>query len=89
MGIARRSTRPPPASSTAPAAADTGIDMLTHIVALIDADGCISLGEMSPVECAAVSTDGHQALAMLQRRHGEPLRALLTAGLSWRSPTDA
>jgi len=50
---------------------------LDNIDDLIDGHGEITLGVIGPVRCAAVATDGTQALAMLVRRDGESLGALL------------
>ena len=61
----------------APGRVDTGLDALRNIAQLIDSGGNISIGEMEPVPCAAVAVDGHTALAMLQRRHGESVQDLV------------
>ncbi len=50
---------------------------LDNIDDLIDGNGQVTLGAIGPVQCAAVATDGTQALAMLVRRDGESLAALL------------
>jgi len=50
---------------------------LPNIENLIDGDGEITIGCIGPVSCAAVASDGHQALAMLVRRDDENLRQLL------------
>lgn len=50
---------------------------MKHIEALIDDGGDITLGAVGPIECAATAADGHNALAMLVRRDGETLNALL------------
>jgi hypothetical protein len=50
---------------------------LENIDDLIDGNGQVTLGAIGPVQCAAVATDGTQALAMLVRREGESLAALL------------
>jgi hypothetical protein len=50
---------------------------LPHIADLIS-EGEITIGEMYPVGCVAVATDGHNCLAMLRRRDGETLGQLLT-----------
>ena len=39
--------------------------------------GQISLGEIGPIQCAAVANDDHNMLAALQRRKGETLMQLL------------
>jgi len=48
-----------------------------NIEALIDDGGDITVGPIGPIECAATAADGHNALAMLVRRDGETLNALL------------
>jgi hypothetical protein len=55
------------------------VDLLSlpHIAEFIDY-GEITLGEMYPIGCVAVATDGHNSLAMLVRREGETLAQLLT-----------
>ncbi len=50
---------------------------LPLIESLIDGDGEITIGSIGPISCAAVASDGHQALAMLVRRDNENLRQLL------------
>jgi hypothetical protein len=45
--------------------------------ALIEDGGDITVGPIGPIECAATAADGHNALAMLVRRNGETLSALL------------
>jgi len=50
---------------------------MKNIEALIEDGGDITLGAIGPVECAATAADGHNALAMLVRRDGETLNALL------------
>jgi hypothetical protein len=40
--------------------------------------GEITVGVLRPLGCVAVATDGHNSLAMLQRRRGETLIQLLT-----------
>lgn len=42
------------------------------------AHGQITLGVIRPMGCVAVAHDGHNSLAMLQRRRGETLIQLLT-----------
>jgi len=44
---------------------------------LIADGGEITVGSIAPVECAATAADGHNALAILVRRDGETLHALL------------
>ena len=50
---------------------------MKHIEALIDDGGDITIGTLGPFACAATAADGHNALAMLVRRDGENLSALL------------
>jgi hypothetical protein len=50
---------------------------MKNIEALIDDGGEVTLGHISGVGCAATAADGHNALAMLARREGETLNALL------------
>jgi hypothetical protein len=48
-----------------------------NIEALIDDGGDITLGPAGTVTCAATAADAHNALAMLVRRDGETLNALI------------
>jgi hypothetical protein len=48
-----------------------------HIEALIDEGGEITIGAIGSIECAATAADHSNALAMLVRREGETLVALL------------
>ena len=50
---------------------------MKHIEALIADGGDITIGAIYPIECAANAADGHNAVAMLVRRDGETLNALL------------
>lgn len=50
---------------------------LRHISELIDY-GQITIGTIGPVGSVAIASDGHNSLAMLVRRKGETLEALLT-----------
>jgi hypothetical protein len=50
---------------------------MKNIEALIEDGGEITVGAIGSVECAATAADGHNALAMLVRRDGETLNALL------------
>ncbi len=50
---------------------------MKNIEALIDEGGDITVGPIGPIECAATAADGRNALAMLVRRDGETLNALL------------
>jgi hypothetical protein len=45
---------------------------------LVDGKGEITIGRVGAIRCAAVASDGHNALAMLVRRHGESVKDLLT-----------
>src|SRR2546423_1801928 len=62
--------------------------IIKNIEALIAEGGDITLGALPPHQCAAKTADGHNALAMLVRRDGESLDALLklldkAIGLAW------
>jgi hypothetical protein len=48
------------------------------IESLVDDEGEITIGRMGDVRCAAVATDGYDAVAMLVRRPDESLADLLT-----------
>jgi hypothetical protein len=50
---------------------------LTHIAALIDSGGQITIGALRPIACAAIANDEHDCLAMLQRKPAETLQQLL------------
>lgn len=50
---------------------------MNNIEALINDGGDITLGHITGVGCVASAADGHNALAMLARRDGETLNALL------------
>lgn len=59
-----------------------------YIEALIEEGGEITLGALPPHKCAATAADGSNCLAMLVRRDGESLNALLkrvdkAIGLAW------
>lgn len=69
--------RPATGDRAAPGGVSTSFDALQNIVELIDNGGQISLGAVTPIPCAAIANDDHQALAMLQRRQGESLHELL------------
>ena len=61
---------------------------LKNIELLIADGGDISVGALPPYACAATAADGSNALAMLVRRDGETLDALLVRldkaiGLAW------
>jgi hypothetical protein len=51
--------------------------LTNHIEALIEEGGEITLGALPPHDCAATAADGSNCLAMLVRRDGESLNALL------------
>jgi hypothetical protein len=57
-----------------PAAASLSLPNITELIL----DGQITIGQIGPVGCVAVASDGHNTLAMLVRRRGESLAALLT-----------
>lgn len=62
--------------------------LTNYIEALIEEGGEITLGALPPHECAATAADGSNCLAMLVRREGESLDALLkrldkAIGLAW------
>jgi hypothetical protein len=59
-----------------PGGLSPSLEALQNIVELIDSGGQISLGAIRPIRCAAIASDDHQTLAMLQRRHGESLYEL-------------
>lgn len=50
---------------------------MKHIEELIADGGEVTLGALAPFECVASAADGSNALAMLVRRDGETLPALL------------
>ncbi|MBA3588093.1 hypothetical protein [Methylibium sp.] len=50
---------------------------MKNIEALINDGGEITLGAIGGIDCAATVADGHNSLAMLVRREGETLNALL------------
>lgn len=50
---------------------------MKNIETLIVEGGDITIGAIYPIECAATAADGHNAIAMLVRRDGETLNALL------------
>jgi len=54
------------------------ISALTNITALVEGGGEITLGHLDAIgKCVATATDDAQCLAMLVRRKGESLDALL------------
>jgi hypothetical protein len=50
---------------------------MKNIEVLIGDGGDITIGAVFPVDCAATAADGHNTVAMLVRRDGETLTALL------------
>lgn len=50
---------------------------MKNIEALIEDGGEITLGRLHAIDCAATAADGHNAVAMLVRRDGESLSALI------------
>ncbi len=58
-------------------AAASAVPALPHIEQLIDDGGQITVGDLAPIECAAIANDGHNSLAMLRRRPDETLSQLL------------
>ena len=64
------------------------VQVTKNIEALIEDGGEITLGALPPHECAATAADGSNCLAMLVRRDGESLNAMLkrldkAIGLDW------
>jgi len=64
------------------------VQVTKNIEALIEEGGEVTLGALPPHECAATAADGSSCLAMLVRRDGESLNALLrrlnkAIGLAW------
>ena len=61
---------------------------MKNIETLIDDGGSITVGALEPFECVASAADDDMCFAMLVRREGETLGALLTrldtaVGLAW------
>jgi hypothetical protein len=50
---------------------------MKNIEALIHDGGEITIGAVAPHDCVATASDEHNCLAMLVRREGETLQALL------------
>ncbi len=50
---------------------------MQNIETLIEDGGEITLGAIYPIDCAATAANGHNTVAMLVRRDGETLSALL------------
>ena len=64
------------------------VQVSKNIEVLIEDGGEITLGALPPHECAATAADGSNCLAMLVRRDGESLNALLkrldkAIGMAW------
>lgn len=61
---------------------------MKNIETLVDEGGDISIGPLTPFACVAAASDGSNSLAMLVRRDGETLTALMkrldkAIGLAW------
>jgi hypothetical protein len=50
---------------------------MRNIETLIDEGGDIAIGRLTPFDCVASAADGNTCLAMLVRRDGETLGALI------------
>jgi hypothetical protein len=50
---------------------------MKNIEALIADGGDVTIGAIHPIDCVATAADAHNAVAMLVRRDGETLNALL------------
>jgi hypothetical protein len=84
---ARRGTAP---SSVTPTTDTLSLAPLTHLIALIEGGGQLTLGALPPIKCVAVANDDDVCYAMLQRRPGETLQQLLqrldaAIDLAWTS----
>ena len=64
-------------SASSPAERKANSAGWAHIQALIDSGGQIMIGTLAPIRGAAIAHDGTKTLAMLRRRTGEALSALL------------
>ena len=53
------------------------VNQWTQLEWLVDGEGEITIGRVGSIRCAAVASDGHNALAMLVRRPEESLHDLL------------
>jgi hypothetical protein len=53
------------------------VDQWSQIEWLVDGEGEITIGRAGRIRCAAIASDGHNALAMLVRRPQESLEDLL------------
>lgn len=61
---------------------------MKNIEAPIDDGGDISVGYLAPFKCVAAAADGRNCLAMLVRRDGETMNALIkrldkAIGVAW------
>lgn len=54
------------------------LNQWSQIASLVDGEGEITIGRAGRIRCAAIASDGHNALAMLVRRPEESLHDLLT-----------
>ena len=77
MESRKRARRGTAASSLAAAADTLSLAPLTHLLALIEGGGQLTLGALAPIKCVAVANDDEVCYAMLQRRPGETLQQLL------------
>lgn len=50
---------------------------MKNIETLIEDGGDITVGKLGGIDCAACAADGHNMLALLARREGETISALL------------
>lgn len=76
-----RRTRPGRSKPGSRVTADASSDpfaALPHLIEFIEAEGQITLGQMTPIGCVAIASDDYNCQAMLQRRDGETLYELLT-----------
>jgi hypothetical protein len=55
----------------------SGDDDVKNIETLIEDGGEVTIGPIGSIECAATAADYHNTMAMLVRREGETLTALL------------
>ena len=90
MESRKRARRGTAASSVAPTADTLRVAPLTHLIALIEGGGQLTLGALPPIKCVAVANDDDVCYAMLQRRPGETLQQLLerldaAIDLAWTS----
>ncbi|MBI5792704.1 MAG: hypothetical protein HZA63_14640 [Rhodocyclales bacterium] len=50
---------------------------MKNLETLVNDGGSFGIGPIGSIECTATADDGHNAMAMLVRRKGETLNALL------------